>query len=351
MTPHPIACALVLSITAAAAAAPHPSLPAAGSPDGFGVNIHFTDPQPGELAMIRDAGFRWVRMDLTWAGTERKPGEYDFSAYDRLVAALERHGLRALFILDYGNPHYADPGDRHPLTSRAGTAGFRAAYARWAAAAVTRYAGKRFLWEIWNEPNIEGFWKPRPNAADYAALASAACTAIHHAAPAEALLGPATSTVDLAFLEACFRAGLLDHWCAVSVHPYRQQPPATAADDYRKLRALIDRFAPAGKTIPIVSGEWGYSSAWPSLGPDEPAREHRQAEFLTEMLRTHIAHDIPLSIWYDWRDDGDDPREAEHRFGLVRRPFHPDAPQPFEPKPAYHAARNLLASLRAKPAE
>lgn len=26
-----------------------------------------------------------------------------------------------------------------------------------------------------------------------------------------------------------------------------------------------------------------------------------------------------LSIWYDWRDDGDDVKEAEDRFGIVRR--------------------------------
>src|SRR4051812_42307728 len=79
---------------------PHPSLPAIGSLDGLGVNIHFTDPQPGELEMIRDAGFKWVRMDLGWGGTERKAGEYDFSAHDRLAAALAKNGLRAVFILD-----------------------------------------------------------------------------------------------------------------------------------------------------------------------------------------------------------------------------------------------------------
>jgi hypothetical protein len=36
----------------------------------------------------------------------------------------------------------------------------------------------------------------------------------------------------------------------VSVHPYRSyhQPPETAAEDYRKLRRLIERYAPEGKT-------------------------------------------------------------------------------------------------------
>ena len=58
-----------------AAAAPHPSLPPPVVPECLGVNIHFTDPKPGEMEMLAAAGFKWVRMDFTWAGTERKTGE------------------------------------------------------------------------------------------------------------------------------------------------------------------------------------------------------------------------------------------------------------------------------------
>jgi len=60
-------------------------------------------------------------MDFGWEATEKKKGEYDFSAYDRLVAALDKFKIRAVFILDYGNPLYADPGDVPYFTSRANT--------------------------------------------------------------------------------------------------------------------------------------------------------------------------------------------------------------------------------------
>src|SRR5690242_3720046 len=60
-------------------------------PEGLGVNIHFTDPRPGEMEMIAAAGMRIVRMDFGWGAIERKAGEYDFSAYDRLVKACEAH--------------------------------------------------------------------------------------------------------------------------------------------------------------------------------------------------------------------------------------------------------------------
>ncbi len=330
----------------AASARPHPSLPPIGSLDGLGVNIHFTDAQPGELEMIAAAGFRWVRMDLSWAATERERGRYDFSAFERLSAALEAQKLRALFILDYGNPLY-DSG-APPRSEEA-----RAAFARWAVAALRHFRGKGYLWELWNEPNHAQFWKPRPNAQEYIALARTTGETLRAAGlvpkkpgePGECFLGPATSTIDFAFLEACFQAGLLEYWDAVSVHPYRQTAPETAEDEYRKLRLLLRRHAPAGKTIPILSGEWGYSTAWPSLGQDEPAREQKQALYLARQLLTNLANDIPLTIWYDWRDDGDNPKESEHRFGIVRRPWQKDAQPPFAPKPAYLAARFLTEHL------
>ncbi len=157
------------------AAPPHASLPSDVVPNGLGVNIHFTDAQPGEMEMLTAAGFRWIRMDLTWAATERERGHYDFSAYDRLLATLEAHKLRALFILCYGNPLY-EPRDT------VATPQARDAFSRWAAAAATHFKGRGILWEIWNEPNGR-FWKPHANAKQYIALALAASKAIRQAAP------------------------------------------------------------------------------------------------------------------------------------------------------------------------
>ncbi|HEX8235574.1 MAG TPA: hypothetical protein VF600_06420 [Abditibacteriaceae bacterium] len=84
-----------------ASAQRHPTLPAPTVPDALGVNIHFTDPKPGEMEMRAAGGFKWVRMDFTWAGTERERGQYDFSAYDRLVTALDEHEIKPLLARGY----------------------------------------------------------------------------------------------------------------------------------------------------------------------------------------------------------------------------------------------------------
>ncbi|HXT62487.1 MAG TPA: hypothetical protein VN696_05580 [Pyrinomonadaceae bacterium] len=299
-------------------------------PGGTGVNIHFTDAQPGEIKMIAGAGFRWVRMDFVWAETERQRGVYDFSAYDRLLAALDQNRLNALFILDYGNPLYTK--DKAVRTEEG-----RQAFTRWALAAAKHFGGRGAIWELFNEPNNKMFWPPAPNVDEYITLALMVGHAFRSEAPNEKLVGPATG-LDFPFLESCFKAGLLDYWSAVSVHPYRDDDPENAATEYCRLRKLI-RDHNRGKEMPIISSEWGYSSAWPRMN------EQQQAAMLTRELLTNVANGIPISIWYDWRDDGGDANEGEHHFGIVRQEFRGNSESPFEPKPAYFAAKTVNSFL------
>ena len=164
--------------------------------------------------------------------------------------------------------------------------------------------------------------------------------AIRAAAPNEWYAGPGTSQIDLEFIEECCQAGLLQYWSALTVHPYRQTAPETVTAEYARLRQLIRRYAPPGAAIPIISGEWGYSSAW--RGVDQT----RQGKMLPRQWLTNLANRIPLSIWYDWHDDGTDPKEAEHHFGTVAHAYFPDREPVYDPKPAYLAARALTQALK-----
>jgi len=125
----------------------------------------------------------------------------------------------------------------------------------------------------------------------------------------------------------------------VTVHPYRQKGPETAAGEYVQLRRMIAKYAPKGKTIPIMSGEWGYSSAWHNFD------DARQGKYLPREWMTNLANDIPVSIWYDWHDDGKDPKEPEHHFGTVMHPYFKDRTPVYDPKPSYLAAQTLTTQL------
>jgi hypothetical protein len=135
----------------------------------------------------------------------------------------------AYFILDFGNPLY---NESISVITDVG----RKAFGQWAAAAVDHFKVRGILLEIWNEPNTNQFWNDNSNVTQYIAIALEAVKAIRNKTENEIIIGPATSQVDLIFLEECFKAGLLNYWDAVSVHPYRQSNPETfflSLDDKR----------------------------------------------------------------------------------------------------------------------
>jgi beta-xylosidase len=321
--------------------APAAELPEPVLPQGVGVNIHFVRGHEKDLDLLAAAGFKVVRMDFSWSAIERQKGKYDWAEYDELTANLDKRGLRPMYILDYSNRLYEqEVVSKDPLTgkeNRAVAAPHRPesieAFARWAAAAARHYQGRHVLWEMWNEPNI-GFWRPKPDPVQYAALALATCKAVRAADPGTTLVAPATSEIPPEFLNIVFKSGLLGYLDAVSVHPYRpyNKPPESAVADYRKLRDLIDHHAPDGKKrLPVFSGEWGYAAHTKGVTRDT------QAAYLTRMQLSNLLDGVPLSIWYDWRDDGTDPREREHNFGIMTHDLRP--------KPAYHAVQTLTRAL------
>ena len=159
------------------------------------------------------------------------------------------------------------------------------------------------IWEIWNEPNNSGTWKPTPNAAQYATLALAACKAIRQADPNATIIGPAADRFPSDLLDSVMTMGVINYLDAVSVHPYRGNlnpetapyyTPSSTPNDrgYHWLDSLIALYEPACRTIPIICSEWGYSSSSVSL--------ETQADYLVRIQLFNLYNGIPLSIWYDW---------------------------------------------------
>jgi len=306
-----------------------------------GVNIHFIAGHTKDLDLIASGGFRYIRTDFIWQEIEYSKGKYNWDAYDELVANLEQRSINAIFILDYSNSLYEDPvKSKDPITGSVITdiaAPVRAesieAFSRWAAQAATRYKGKHIVWEIWNEPNIS-FWRPVPDVEQYNRLAASACRAVRMADPDATIIGPATSQIPFEFIESFMKSGILSAIDGLSVHPYRDYalPPESSALDYVKLRELIKQYAPEGKKdIPVISSEWGYASCPKGVTPEV------QAAYAIRMQLSNLACSVPVSIWYDWKNDGDIPTDFEHNCGTVTSSL--------VPKPSYTAFKILAGQL------
>jgi hypothetical protein len=316
-----------------------------GSPNQLlsGVNIHFTKGREKDLDMIAAAGLKFIRMDLVWHNIERTRGVYSWEDYDELTAGLEKRGINAIYILDYSNPLYEEMVEsKDPLTGEE-QKGIAApqhkesveAFTRWATAAAERYKEKHIIWEIWNEPNIT-FWRPAPDISQYITLAMSTCKAIKAAVPEAVIIGPATSRIPYEFIETFLASGILRYIDGVSVHPYRDYSlsPESAGTDYDKLNSMIEKHTPPErKNIRLISSEWGYASATKGISTE------KQAEFIVRMQLFNLYKGLPVSIWYDWKNDGESPGNFEHNCGTVTYDL--------KPKPAYNAIQVMNKELKS----
>jgi len=299
-------------------------------PLAFGVSVHDLGKDFFELAAIHEAGFRIVRKDITWDNVERSKGEYDWREYDQFAERMKAYNMRPLFILDYSNPLYAQ---LVPMRSKSGPTQAKAAaptnpseitaFAKFSALAVERYKGYDPIWEIWNEPEHDNFWPPKANPSAYASLVNVTCAAMRKVDHNATIVAPGTSEKPSykipspPLLQEIFSSGLLSCIDAVSIHPYLWIPELDNTHEvWTALRQLITKYynVKLANNVPaVINSEWGLSTFSNKISEEE------QASYLIRMMLLNLASRVPVSIWYDWKDDGSDPDEAEHHFGIMRR--------------------------------
>jgi hypothetical protein len=293
----------------------------------LGVNIHLLR-DDRSLALAHAAGFAFVRMDMLWANVERA-GRYRFFAYDALLRAPDARQMGVLWILDYGHPDHGGGTPRTPQDI--------AAFGRFAEAVAAHFKGRNVRYEIWNEPNTSQFWPPYPNASEYAALLREAVAAIRRADPAAKVSSGGISRMDEAFLSQAVDPKVAADLTAIGIHPYPKTGPETIAAELGTLRDWVGRAF--GDRMEIWDTEWGYSSAdapkeAPSNGHTEAGRR-RQAALAVREILTVWTVGLQLAVWYDLHDDGADPANPEHNYGLLDSNG--------DEKPAMQAVRNLMS--------
>ena len=292
---------------------------------------------------IKATGARWIRLDFDWSLIQPKDSQtYDWSTYDRLVAAINTRNIAILAILDY-TPAWARQSACNS-TSKCAPAS-TAQFAAFAAAASHRYATKGMhYWEIWNEPNSRDFWQPAANPAQYVALLRDTYTALHQAdilayVITAGLSPQATSNGSYApydFLAATYASGAHGYFDAVGDHPYTfpLSPADNNSDDawtqmarpVQSLRSLMLANGDGGKKIWIT--EFGAPTGGPGpvstvANPNLDAHpyvvdEGRQALLLTDAINLYHTYNwAGPFFYYTYQDSGTDPSTNENFFGLI----------------------------------
>lgn len=167
---------------------------AGAAPKSLGFNAHQSTGVG--LDATRDSGTTWVRIDVNWFDVEKAQGQYDWTVIDAVVDGAKSRGLAVLAVLAY-TPAWASQGD----TKGGGTLNdipTAGTYASFVTNAVGHLKNRVAHYEIWNEPNLGGFFEG--TAQDYVArILLPGANAVHAACPACKVVAPGLASVGGAY--------------------------------------------------------------------------------------------------------------------------------------------------------
>ncbi len=265
---------------------------------------------PGAFKAVSKAGVGWVRMTIAWSWVEPEKGRFDFSKYDLAVTAGRSAGLEILGTLGLGVlwDTAAPPGvlgnERldYPPNSMSDWNG----YVR---STVSHYKNSIHYWEIWNEPDLEGFWHGTPG--QYARLLANSYTDIKAVDPsAQVLLGGLSLAGTPGQYDPDFFSQILSNkaypagkfFDIANFHQYGSEHEALIRDSY-----VNSQMTQIGLHRPIWVTEVGYSSD-PSLqklaGYSKGTGQGNQAGYLRDMVE-YLEHGLRVkkSFWFSIQDN------------------------------------------------
>jgi hypothetical protein len=278
-----------------------------------------------------------VRDTLLWSQVEAVEGKRDWRVPDTVVRQLRAAGIEPLLLV-LGSPSWANgvpdskPGHNLYVPPRGPALNaWLQRYSSFLAAAVRRYRRAVRLWEIWNEPNLTEFWRPRPDAVSYRQVYETLRTTILRADPtAQVAVGglgdlAVASDPDISGF-AFLRRLMLTHppLDDIAIHAYatNDHPPdvhVSGEDNFDDIERVHDQLLANGERASIWVTEWGWSSS--KVGEIGQARyldrslamlEHRYP--FVRVATYFVDHDLPPGFLQGLLHESLKPKPAAFAF-------------------------------------
>jgi hypothetical protein len=324
----------------------------------FGTCVHFNQgwDYTKVLPLVADLGVAWIRDDLNWRNVEKTKGVYVVPEKTMdWIKQAHKNGLKLILILNRENKLYEDPYDPD-------------AYAAFCKAMAVQLKDDVDAFEILNEPANFGFRKQYggtwnglepdgksigPWVGKYVTFINKAAEAIKSVNKKIKVIGlgsvPPVNFRQLAMGVSPSVDGIVDHpYSYRSVPEIISFPSSEAglkrdgiatADERGTLTSMVDMYRKQSEKYNGPKELWFTESGWPTFQPlsskilNAGLTESAQAIYLQRRFIQYLGMDIDVALQYDLKNDGNDPHELEHNYGIV----HAD----YTPKPAYYAYQRV----------
>lgn len=304
------------------------------NPDDFkyGVCAHLLrnegERYAADLEVADKLGVAYLRDDLSWSRVQPRSGEWNWERVDGMVADLEKRGIQLDAILCYTAAWAStQPDSAHPTRVLPQLE----PWLEYVRQSVLRYQGRIHYWEIWNEPDIGSFWQGSTD--DYVKLFAATARVIKEASPKASVINGGfalrSRQPNPDFLGHFLSKADRTYWDLFAFHDYH-----TFHDLLGHHRQITALRAQHEITIPLWMNEGGLDSAGEKS-------EYFQAITLVKKLATAQALGLKAYFVYDLRNDGTNPDDGEHNFGLVWNDH--------SAKPSFGAYQTLIRQLGGRP--
>jgi len=273
-----------------------------------------------QLALMAAAHTDWIRLEFSIGIIEQTEDVYVWDKYDYIVNKALSHGIQILgMIVQYSATC--------PVWARvSGSSGNYlidpTAYVDLAGEIANRYDGDITYYELGNEPNATVFWgNLTPSASDYVNdYVKPTYTAIKTANANNVVVTGGITLGGVNYATYMFDAGLSGYYDLFGTHPYNEggAPTFSYVDE---IQAVMSSYGDGDKKQMLT--EVGWSTYTGTYGVSDAT----QADYLEQLYQLTATTDSetyrPVVFWYDFKDDGTDPDEHEHNFGVVEYDLTP----------------------------
>lgn len=286
----------------------------------------------GDTALLKKLGITSIRDGVDWAKIERTKGALSEERSNQFIPELEKNDINLILTLLFNNNLYSGiDASKVPDSTKYGpkTKHEFDGFANYSAFLAKKYPHIR-IFQIWNEPFGNGFWKPEKSPEDYTYMMQIAAHEIWKERPDAAISGGSLGASEIDFLKTMAANDGYSYFDSVSYHIYIY--PQLADDRYEaatlgfvnKMNMELGGWKPLGVT----------ETGWPTqLGERGVTVEQQAIETVKQYVHSAV-QGLKYNTIYDFRNDGRDINNREHNFGVVDKDFNA--------KPAAISSKYLL---------